>query len=286
MRYRFNPYERAVGLFLTVTVFGSLFTGLGIAIKKNWFEEKIPYSTFLSSAANLREGSSVFMSGLRVGKIEKIDLDQDHKVRITFSLIKKYQMQVTRGTRVEFYRPFLIGDKALSLLQGPPGGEIVPAGEVLPTQDSFDLTEALSGKKLEVLIGKVESIITNLDDTIALSKDIAFQVSDKKKIKRALEDLTFASGEVRKVLPGLTATVPGAAQNLTKTIENLSAMTESLRQVQPLGTQKTIELLNESVITLRGIQKSFFLRSNVQEVKEEMARKEAPEDQTRAPASE
>lgn len=285
MKYKFNPYERIVGLFLVVAMAGSLIVGIGVAVKKNWFEERVSYVTYTDSASNLREGSSVLMSGLKVGKIENIQLDPVHKIKVTFSVWKEYTHQITDGAKVQFVRPFIIGDKVLTVLQGTADGKIISPGEALPLQAAVDLMEVISGNKLEAVLSRVDSILANLDATMVAGKDIALQVGDKKKLQKTMENLTFASNEIRKVIPHFTARAPEASAQLMATIENLSVISSSLREIQPAGSKKTIELLNESVITLQAMQKSFFLRSNVKEVKEEIAEKEKIK-QDRAPASE
>lgn len=285
MKYKFNPYERAVGLFISVAIAGSFFVGIGVAVKKNWFEEKIAYVTYVESASNLRTGSSVYMSGLRVGKIDKIEIDLIHNIKVTFSVIKKYSNKMTVGSKVEFIRPFILGDKALTLHKGPADSKMLLPGDALPVHDSMDILEMLSGKKLENVISKVESILNNMDETLAISKDIALQIGDKKKLKRAMDDLSFASSEVRKVIPHLTSRVPESSQHMAKTIQNLSLITTSLREIQPEGSKKAVDLLSESLIILKGMQKSFFLKSNVQEVREELA-EEKKEKDLRKPAGE
>lgn len=285
MKYKFNPYERFVGIFITFALGGSLIVGVGVAVKKNWFNEKISYVTYTNSASNLREGSSVLMAGLKVGKIEKIELDPVHSIKVTFSVWKEYTNQITEGAKVQFVRPFVIGDKVLTVIHGKSEGKVIPPGEALALQDSVDLMDVISGNKLQAVLARVDSILTNLDETLVLGKDIALQVGDKKQLQKTMENLTYASGEVRKVLPHLTARAPAASAQLLKTIENLSIITTSLREIQPEGSRKTIELLNESVVTLQAMQKSFFLRSNVKEVKAEMAAKEKEKNENRAPAS-
>ncbi len=285
MKYKFNPYERAVGLFLTMALTGSIAVGIGVAVKKQWFEERIPYVTYIETAANLRAGSSVFMSGLRVGKIEKIELDPVYKVKVTFTVVREYTGQLTQGATVELARPFIIGDKILTLVAGTTDAPQLAPNDVLPVRETLDILEALAGKKIEAALAKVDGILTNLNATLEIGRDLAHQVGDKKKLRRAMEDLTFASGEVRRVLPHLTGKVPGATENLNKTIDNLAQITTAVKDLQPVGSEKTIELLTESVITLKGIQKSFFLRSNVEEVREEIANKEKKAE-PRAPASE
>ncbi|HXH31345.1 MAG TPA: MlaD family protein [Bacteriovoracaceae bacterium] len=270
MNYKFNPFERAVGLFLVLTFFGSIFMALGIAVKKKWFEEKSAYHSYVSSASNIRVGSSVVMAGLKVGQIESVELDHTQKIKVTFNVYKKYESSMLGGTRVQFLRPFIIGDKVLTLTPGTEGAERIAAGSLVPTADSTDLMDLLSGTRIEEMVSKVDSILKNLDDTLILGKDIAIQVGDKKKLQKTLENVAFASQEVRRALPHITQKAPHLYKNLNTTVENLVAISSGLRELQPEGSKKTVELLNESVIVLQAMQKSFFLRSGVRDVKAEM----------------
>lgn len=283
MRYKFNPYERAVGGFISIAVGGSIFFGIGIAIKKNWFEEKVKFSTFVSSAANIREGSSVFMSGLKVGRVDSMKLDRSQNIKVDFTIMKEYQPQITEGTQVEFIRPFVLGDKAMNLLQGPNNGKVLSAGVVLPLKESFDVFDSLTGKKLETILGKVENILTNLDGTVAMGRDIAEQIGGDKKLKKSVDDLSVASAEIRKAI--VVGNMPKAAENLAKAVENLHAVSNTVKAISPEGTQKTMEVLNESVVILRGMQKSWLLKSHVKEVKHEIAEAEKMKEVNRMPAS-
>lgn len=280
MRYKFNPFERAVGFFLVFTILGSAGAGVGLAIKKNWFERKNIYFTYVDSASNIRAGSSVLMSGLKVGRIETIELDHTNKIRVNFSVLSKYGPNITEGTEVLFVRPFIIGDKVLTLTKGDIEGKFIASGSQLRLRESYDLIEVLSGKKAEAMVGKIESILDNLNETMILGKDIAFQVGDKKKLQKTLEDVAYASAEVRKVLPKFVQKAPIMANDMQKIVANLETITTGLKEVGPEGSKKTIELLDESIVVLQAMQKSFFLRSHVKDIKEDKAKAE------RLPASE
>ncbi len=284
MQYKFNPYERAVGLFVTFAVVGSLAIGVLLAIKKNWFEDKVTYTTFTDSAANLRVGSTVLMSGLKVGKVESVDLHHTQKIKVSFSVIKEYSNLVTEGTEVHFIRPFIIGDKAVSLIQGPADAKLLAVGAELPVHETLDVLDVLSGQKLNGMIAKVYNILNNLDQTMSIGKDIAVQVGDKKKLKKTLDDLNFIMADMRKVSHHLSSNAPQATKHMGLIIENLTSITTAFKELQPEGA-KTIELLHESVITLKAMQKSMLLRGNVEEVKEEMAKKEKQNVEGRLPAS-
>jgi phospholipid/cholesterol/gamma-HCH transport system substrate-binding protein len=283
MQYKFNPFERAVGFFLIATLVGSVLLGVGLAVKKSWFEEKVYYSSYVNSASNIRVGSAVFIAGLKIGSIENVDLDHTHKIKVTYSVLKKYADNITVGTKAHFVRPFVIGDKVLNLIQGQDTTEIIAGGTELPTVESSDLLEMLSGKKMEQLVARFDSITVNLNDLLGLSKNLAFQVADKDKLKKIVENVAFASKQLKHT--------PQMAQDASNILSNINSLTTQLKELQPViaqvahklpeGSQKTVELLNESVTILQAMQKNFFLRSNVEEVKQEKAQQE----KQRLPAS-
>ena len=161
MEYKFNPYERAVGLFLSVFFSGSLIFGFVVAVKKNWFEDKINYETQTTSASNIREGNSVEMSGLKIGKIESVDMTDDFKIKVTFSIHKKYQKMMRNGIKVHFIRSFILGDKILSLSQASQKAEILAQGSFIPSEESADLMDLLAGDKVQPLLTKLEATLNN-----------------------------------------------------------------------------------------------------------------------------
>ncbi len=277
MKYKFNPYERAVGLFLSCAVFGSLAVGIGLGIKKNWLEEKILLHTYTTSAANLRIGSSVLMSGLKVGKIEDIQLERHQKIKVTFSVLNDYAHEVDQTTRVQFIRPFVIGEKSISLIKDEVMMEkklaSLPNGSFVEGVKTVDLLDVLTGEELQIMLTRVDSILKNVDKTMIASLDIAEQIGEKKKLKKMMDDLQVSVSEVRKTLPILTAKAPKTTENIEKIIADLSSLTSTIKDLKPEGA-KTIELLHESLITLKAMQKSMLLRSNVEEVREEIATQE------------
>jgi phospholipid/cholesterol/gamma-HCH transport system substrate-binding protein len=269
MGHKFHPFERAVGFFIIFALLGSGVTGIGIAIHKKWFEDKNVYAVYVSSASNIRVGSSVLMAGLKVGAIESVDLDHTKKIKVTFNVLKKYSFSITEGAKIQFIRPFVIGDKVLTIIQGELHHSPVVSGTVLPMQENADLMDLVNGGKIHSMISKVDGILNNIDETLVIGKDLALQVSDKKKIQKITDNVLFASTEIRKILPHLSDKAPTMAQDLQLTMNNLKIISQGLKELQPEGSKKTVELLNESVIVLQAMQKSFFLRSHVEAVKSE-----------------
>lgn len=279
MKYKFNPFERAVGMFLMVSVFGSFFFGIGVAVKKNWFEEKVYFSTSTESASNIRSGSSVEMAGLKIGRIEEVELDENLKIHVQFSILKKYAKMMRSGVRAQFSRSFIIGDKVLSLTRPENTAHLLAEGTKIPSEDAMDLMDLMTGDRFQSILGKFEKTINNLNETVGIGKDIALQLGDKKQLKVTLENMAYASKELRRFIPQLIENAPTMTKDVAVIVKNLTVITDGLKDMQPVmkemaksfpeGSKKAMDALNESVIVLRAMQKSFMLKSAVEEVKKD-----------------
>lgn len=282
MKYKFNPFERSVGIFIALTMIGTLVTGLGIALKRNWFEEKISFATFVESGDNIRKGSSVYIKGLKVGNIEDVELDPSG-VKVTFSILKRYSSVITEGSKAKFLRSFVIGEKTLIIDRGPSNGPVIAAGSSIPSEKVIDVMDLLSGENIQGTFVKLNSILGNLDETLIVGKDIALQLSDKKRLKVTIDNIAYASSELRKVLPVMLKKAPHVGQNMEQIVQNMTVITEGLKELRPVmsqmassfpeGSKQTMELLNESIIVLQAMQKSFLLKGNVEEVKSERTKR-------------
>jgi phospholipid/cholesterol/gamma-HCH transport system substrate-binding protein len=62
-------------------------------------------------------------------------------------------------------------------------------------------------------------------------------------------------------------------QNLAIVTKALGPATKAVEGELPGASVRLIEALNETVVTLKAMQKSFFMRSNVEEVRDEEAKR-------------
>ena len=221
------------------------------------FEEKIYFYGHIDSGSNIRVGSSVFMAGLKIGKIEDLDFDSTNKLRLKFSVLKKYSQNITLGSVIQFTRPFLMGDKVLNIIRNEETKITIPKGSFLAVAQKLDVMDVLSGQKVNELLGRVDSITKNMDELVLASKNIALQVGEKEKIKKLMHNLTLASQELKHS--------PQMIKDASVILSNLNQVTKDL----PQGGKKTIELLDESITTIKAMQKNYFLKGHVESVKKE-----------------
>jgi phospholipid/cholesterol/gamma-HCH transport system substrate-binding protein len=315
-KLKFNMYERVAGLFVLTAIAGVIVTAVGVAVQKGWFERKIGFGTTLKSADGVRIGTMVQIAGLRAGAVKEIELQSDNEVRVKFEVSEKFLRHVREDSLVRVVRPFIIGEKVLEVSVGSETLPIMAEHKMLKSEPSADLMDLLNGRNLgphlEALGKMMENLrfvaealldpersramiqmfdelrptVKNLGtlsrETVAILQD----VNKGKKLVRVMDNLANMTDVLNKALPAISQDAPELAADLKKISHNTAILTDELQKTIPLMqdigpelprvSRRAIEALDETVVTLKALQRSFVLRGNIQDVRDEEAREREP----------
>lgn len=286
MKVKFQRIERVAGLFIVVAFAGAVaFTALA-AIKKGWFQAKIDFKTKVLSAEGLRPGSQVTISGIRAGEITDVELLSAEDIVVHFNVAKEFHKQIRMDSKVQIVRPFIIGDKAIEITVGSNEAKIVEAGASLESEMSFDMLELISGKKMGPFLGTLEGLMKNVSM-------LATAFSDPKRTdafvkmfdrmdplfmnlnKMSLE-VTKLTVEMNQFMPQIRKESPEVGRQIGELLTHLNQLTGTLAPAfkevgpeLPRASRRAVEALDEMVVTLKAIQRSFILSGKVKDVKDE-----------------
>jgi len=167
--------------FILVTVFGQF-----------RFDSRASYSAVFTNVSGLKGGNFVRIAGVEVGKVKDLTLHKDGTVTVDFAIDKT--LTLTEGTRAAVRYENLIGDRYLSLDEGPGSvrklhpGQSIPLERTSPALDvdaliggfrplfralDPDQVNALSGELLKVFQGQGGTISSVLAQTSALTTTLA-----------------------------------------------------------------------------------------------------------------
>ena len=312
--------EREAGLFVLGAVVGSLVSAIGIAVQRGWFESHKPVMAILKNAEGIHPGTVVQMAGLRAGSVDDVELQTDNSVRVRLMISERFFDRLRMDSKVQTLRPFIIGEKVLDLTLGTNTSAPLEPGQTLATVENLDVMDLLSGKKMgplvETLAGladtmktlmeafadadrtrsfietydKMGPLITNMN---AMAVEVNGMTKDlrKAKVHKVVENLYFTVREVNKLIPEVQN--GGTLENVQLLVTNLAVLTTEMQKLVPTinaiapelprTSLRAVEGLNELVITLKAMQKSFLLRGSVSDVKEEEAKQRAPASGKPAP---
>lgn len=318
MIVKLSRYERVAGIFLVGAIAGTIAATIGVAAKKGWFSRKVIYETYLDTAEGIHPGTMVQVSGLRAGEVSDVDLLSTEEVLVKFKVLEKFAQRVKSDSRIQVVRPFIIGEKVLDLSIGSDESEAVSEGGKVVSRPSVDLMDLVSGKRMNDFLtsisGAVDSFkiltqaisdpkrtqsfvrtIDRIDPLVANMNAMSLGVTKVTKalnrhgrIEQVFAGLASLSKELETILPELSNEAPQLGKQLGQLVSSMTilakefeVLTPALREVAPdlpHTSRRAVEALDEAVVLLKAMQKSFFLRGSVKEVKEE-------EDSQRAPAS-
>src|SRR4051812_42322037 len=93
-----------IGLFVALAIWQ-------IGKRNFWFEAKNTYQTRVVDADGLRVGSAVTISGLRVGEVSNLEVEEDNHIQVTMEVKRSVAERIREGSVANIFRAFIIGEK-------------------------------------------------------------------------------------------------------------------------------------------------------------------------------
>jgi len=134
--------ETTVGIFL---VFGLLCVGyMTVKLGHVSLLGDNAYSLFarFTSVTGLRAGSLVYISGIEVGRVEQLTMDQEKQKAVVKIRIRD-EIKIFDDAIASIRTEGLIGDKHLSIDPGGAGTLLKAGGTITETQPAVDLAELI-----------------------------------------------------------------------------------------------------------------------------------------------
>ncbi len=289
-----HPEKKAlISIIITTVIFSAAVLYIG---KKNyWFSTVVKYKTLISDADGLRAGAKVSLKGIMVGEVTKLKVNEDEKIEVNFIIYSSMSSKIRKGTQALIVRSFLIGEKRIDLHLGPKTNDVIPHGGVLEGVDSREITDIISGKNLSPIITKMEKVGANLDKLLNAVTELSDSIRPKDMTKtwdvihptlvdisKAAKSLSaslkiakimkrdFLDNKLAKKTLEDTRTFLSPFKNRTKSVEELIDSAHKLAGElgdNPNLTKDVTKALQEAIITLKAIQKTWLLKGHVKEVK-------------------
>ncbi|MGE4130512.1 MAG: MlaD family protein [Bdellovibrionales bacterium] len=315
MKIKFNKFEKVAGMFVGLAILGSTVGLIGIAIKNGWLSSKVRFATELESADGVHAGTVVQISGLRVGSVTSVELESNDRVRVEFDILEKFVSKVREDSVVQMYRPFILSEKVLDVTVGSEESPMMKPGALLVTQSSSDVMDLLSGRKMTQMMAAFDSLsetmkilgdsfanpertrglvqmldrlnplVDNLNEMSKGFVKIADAANRQKRVEVIVDSLAQISKELKTAVPAFTKEVPDMGTQMGQIVKNLNVLASEFQKLTPAisavapelprTSRRAVEALDEAVVLLKAMQRSFLLRGKVDEVREEEGRRPA-----------
>ncbi|WP_457568480.1 MlaD family protein [Desulfurobacterium sp.] len=189
------------------------------------------YYIIFNNVAGLAKEAPVMVAGVRVGKVEDIEVLPDGKAKVKIVFTKNVQLHRDAYAIIETMG--LMGEKYVEVIPGSETSPPLPPGSTIIRGKSTISTDQLMLKIYETVDALNKSLITP---------------DGKNRIAMILDEIT-------KLTEQVTATVEDNRENLKKLAQNLASLSEFLKSDVPEIAENLKSLsaqLNEMVVENRG----------------------------------
>ena len=208
-------------------------------------DNEINVHTLYADVEGLVVGANVTINGLNVGKIKKIDFDENfEKIKVSFSL--RNDLTFSNQSIAQLYEAGLIGGKAIAILPDYSAARPVQDDDVLPSTIKPGLTE-LVNQQIAPLQNKLEGLLTSADSLFAGVSNV-LNYNTQNNLKLALEGVTQSIDNVNKLSNSLSRVINSnekvfnsTLSHLEHTTYNLAILSDSLKQMPLASTLQHLE---------------------------------------------
>ena len=224
-------------------------------------DETVLYAKY-SHVDGLGVSKPVLINGFQIGRVDKLQLQSDGSIVATLKIKGKYEIPKNSIAKLE--GTDLLGSKAIVMALGT-GTDYAQDGDTLNANVAKGLLETVQPvqKKAELIIGKMDSILTSVNSILNPN----FQKNVDKSFNSIASTLTSLEATSKKVdnlvgsegtrVSAILANVEAISSNLKKNNEKINGILNNIStitdQVAAANFRQTIENANKAVADLQGI---------------------------------
>jgi phospholipid/cholesterol/gamma-HCH transport system substrate-binding protein len=257
--------ERGMRIWIGVFVLGSLLL-LGVLIilfgsAPNLFKRTRQYTVRFNVATGLNPGSPVRRSGVRIGEVKSVDLDEEEgDVRVTLAIDPRYTI---RKSEQPVLSTGLLGNDSSIDFVSKPKPEVgqppldrspVEADEVMKGTRQASVSTVLNQASgvvpaAQEALNDVRKSMQRIEKAIPLFEQT---LDEFQKLAQAGREWIPEARQVTRELNELTKDVRKAVPNVTRTADEVSDLAQDLRKALP-GFTKTSDEIRELAKSAREV---------------------------------
>jgi phospholipid/cholesterol/gamma-HCH transport system substrate-binding protein len=220
------------------------------------------YSAAFAEAGGLKPGDEVRIAGVKVGKVEEVDLDGDH-VKVTFKIKGEPEFGTATGASIRVKT--ILGAKYLAL--HPKGkGRLAPGSEIplertVPAYDVVQAFSDLTTTTEEVDTDRVAKALDTISTTFEDSpEEVRASIKGLSRISRTVASRDKALRELLDHANGVTGVLAGRSEDFTALVKDGDKLFKEISK-----RRTAIHKLLKSSAAL-GIQLSGLVQDNDKEI--------------------
>lgn len=234
-----------IGLALIAVLMLNFSRGVGV------FKPRYKLAMSTRSVAGLKEGADVFLSGVKIGSVRHIRLDQKNKsVVVQLTILKEFPLH--KDSRFIIEQQGVLGDQFVNIMPGSPDAPLLQDGDKVEGAEPFNLQEVAQSannliKRFDQLGATVGEAITRLNSQVLDARTLS-------NLSMTIQNFEALPSHAVSLIDNASGVISNSGPVLTLSLTNLLAFSRKLEKVA-MEVDETILTnrveLNESMKNLR-----------------------------------
>ncbi|MGB7629459.1 MAG: MlaD family protein [Candidatus Deferrimicrobium sp.] len=224
---RFRRLEAIVGVFVIGALAAIIALVVYIGSENDLFAEMYHLRFRAASGSGIQKGMPVKLSGLRIGRIQMISLDEQAKVIVRMKVDRVYSKWIRTDSTASLLKEGIVGDSIIKISVGSAGRPALANDDFLPFAEEKGLNDiALEfSDSAKAVLGEVRQTIAYINDP----------QGDVKRTLANVQRLTANLEETRRRADGLILAATDNVGRAGPLLDNLSAAVDNInRRLPPL----------------------------------------------------
>lgn len=293
---RFIGLSKKIVLFVIIAIFSIAGIILMIGIQKDAFTKKSALYFISENGQGLTEGQPVKLSGFKIGKVEKLTLDDVAKVKVEISINKKYIKWIKTDSIIRLVKEGYIGDTFLEITPGSAYAKHIEEGGFLNFQPSKGISEIIDELKNDIKpvlldlkqivqyindpkgdikesLANINKLLSDMQHTRELIDAVLKNTDGRIKNTLKKTDELFNSMEntvdtTHKILKNIETKMPVMLDKVDKSLTNVQKITDDIKNSTPDLMNKVTDITDDTKDITDAVKKVWPISSKIKTFEE------------------
>lgn len=241
MKYFTNEVKIALVAIVGIIV---LFVGLHFLKGLSLFSSSNNYFVKFDDVSGLSASSPVYVHGIKVGVVERIDYDYNNPSQIVAVIGLDKKLSLPKGTQAEISSD-LLGNVKMELKLGENISDKMAVGDTIMggMQQGLMNKAAEMVPQVQQMLPKLDSILLNVN-TLITDPAVAGSLHN---VETLTAQLTSVSKNLHQLTASLNQRMPTMMEKADKTLENVEGLTGQLSEIDMAQTMQRVNTILENV---------------------------------------
>lgn len=245
------------------------------------FDSVVNYQAVMKNAQGITAETAINISGIDVGRVSDIFLDENNNVKVHFFIYERFQPLVRRDSTGEVSRLSIVGDNIIIIKAGSPEQPMLTDNATISIKEPT-VTNFLSIAEITPTIKKFSSLVTILSETLETINPQTIKNSSQN-IQTVLADLSKITQQIASGKGSLGRVLydKKQEQHMLKSLalleKSLFGISQRVNEIQPMIANtnqlalKTTEIVhNAAKLSSESQQLMVSVRKSVEKVDQQI----------------